>query len=65
VNEFTGLEFGEPGPNCAIPNEETELALLDMADAEIWEQFVALAIMFVVYGFLAYIFLRFLYKEKR
>jgi hypothetical protein len=44
---------------------EVQLQRLGMANIEIWENIGILASMILGYRFLAYVCLRFLYKEKR
>jgi len=52
--------------NCVYyTTGDFELTKLDLQDVDIWENFVILVSMVVAYRLLAYIGLRFLYKEKR
>jgi len=69
-NELSGLTFTcsqeeQVGGSCPIPNGEKELNLLGMADVNIWHNLAILGGMIVAYRILAYICLRFLYKERR
>jgi len=69
-NEFEGLKFTctdaqKIHGQCPVPDGETQLKLMGMLDVEIWKDVVILLAMVVGYRLLAYICLRFLYKEKR
>ena len=65
-NEFQGLEFTcNAGDTTCISTGQQELEILGLEDVDYWKTFGALVLMIVVYRFLAYLCLRFLYKEKR
>lgn len=66
TNELEGLKFScLPSDPACIPTGEVQLQRLGMANIEIWENIGILASMILGYRLLAYVCLRFLYKEKR
>lgn len=66
TNELEGLKFTcQDGDPVCIPTGEVQLLRLGMSNVEIWQNIGILAAMVVGYRIIAYICLRFLYKEKR
>eukprot|EP01121_Diplochlamys_sp_Union-15-3_P009968 TRINITY_DN274_c0_g1_i2.p1 TRINITY_DN274_c0_g1~~TRINITY_DN274_c0_g1_i2.p1 ORF type:complete len:571 (+),score=60.37 TRINITY_DN274_c0_g1_i2:290-2002(+) len=68
-NEFTGLKFTckpdeEINGRCPIPTGEDVLQRMGMLSADIWTHLAILACTILLLRIAAYVFLRFLYKEK-
>jgi hypothetical protein len=64
-NEFTGLTFSCSNPPRCIATGEEELEIMAMENVNIWINMAILAGMIIGYRILAYIAIRYLYKEKR
>eukprot|EP01120_Amphizonella_sp_Union-15-10_P001712 TRINITY_DN11859_c0_g1_i2.p1 TRINITY_DN11859_c0_g1~~TRINITY_DN11859_c0_g1_i2.p1 ORF type:complete len:633 (+),score=88.25 TRINITY_DN11859_c0_g1_i2:70-1968(+) len=66
-NEFIGLDFTcKNVTNCSlcVSNGESQLHYMSMDGVDIWRNMAIMAAEIVVLRFLAYLFLRFLYKDR-